>query len=91
MTDLATALRNVERVGSENDSPEGSRYLQLSDSLANQISEEIESLTVEVSGAFFAGWEFGVCAVSGSKLPFPQDAEKAYEEWRASQTRQSTK
>ena len=32
-------------------------------------------------GAFMAGWEFGVCAVSGSKLPFPEGVETAYKNW----------
>lgn len=39
---LANALRSAPRLGAESDSPEGARYIQLSDTLARQMAEALE-------------------------------------------------
>ena len=55
-------------------------------------NETIKSLNVNIKEAFLAGWEYGVCATSGTRLPVIKDAEKAYEEYLVpAQTRSATK
>ncbi len=45
------------------------------------LRSRIAELEDDVKEVFKAGWEFGVCAVSESRLPFPEDAETAYKNW----------
>jgi DNA-directed RNA polymerase subunit RPC12/RpoP len=37
-------LKNARRIGSEEDNPEGSRYIQVSDTLANQLANKLNKL-----------------------------------------------
>jgi hypothetical protein len=39
--ELAKALRDADRMGAEKDEPEGTRYIQISDTLARQIEQEL--------------------------------------------------
>jgi hypothetical protein len=35
-------LKSAKRIGAEKDEPEGARYIQISDTLANQLVEKLE-------------------------------------------------
>lgn len=39
---LAEALKNTPREGEKSDTPEGARYIKISDTLANNISNNLE-------------------------------------------------
>jgi len=41
--DIAQILRTASRMGAETDVPEGTRFIQLSETLVNQIARELES------------------------------------------------
>ncbi|MBI2758776.1 MAG: hypothetical protein HYX49_08870 [Chloroflexi bacterium] len=43
ISDVAQILRNAPRMGAEKDEPEGTRFIQISDSLAEKIAQELES------------------------------------------------
>jgi hypothetical protein len=43
LVEIATILKNTPRLEKLIDDPEGSGYIQISDALANQMAEEIES------------------------------------------------
>jgi hypothetical protein len=38
---LANGLRDADRMGASTDSPEGARYINISDTLANQIADKL--------------------------------------------------
>jgi hypothetical protein len=44
-------LMNAERIGSEDDNPEGSRYIQISDTLATQIADKLNKLLMKKGGS----------------------------------------
>ena len=46
MNDIATEIRNLPRQGAAVDEPEGARWLEMSDTLANQLADELERLTL---------------------------------------------
>ncbi len=41
LENLIALFQNAERIGFENDEPEGSRYIQISDTLANDFLQEL--------------------------------------------------
>lgn len=43
INDITQILKNAPRMGAEKDEPEGTRFIQISDSLANKIAQELES------------------------------------------------
>ncbi len=40
--EVIEVLKNAKRIGAEKDNPEGVRYIQISDTLANQLIEKLE-------------------------------------------------
>jgi hypothetical protein len=48
LAELARQLRDTPRLGGDADQPEGSRYIVISDTLANELSRKIFKL-IEVS------------------------------------------
>ncbi len=48
--ELASALDRAERVGADQDQPEGTRWVRLSDTLAKSIAERLRSLAMAASG-----------------------------------------
>lgn len=44
LREVATLLKTAPRSGADIDSPEGSRYVVLSDTLANQITAQLEEI-----------------------------------------------
>ena len=41
---ISELLDNAKRYGTEKDEPEGSRYIQISDTLARQLSEDLKRI-----------------------------------------------
>lgn len=41
--DVINVLRSASRLGSDKDDPEGVRYIQISDTLANQLADSLEA------------------------------------------------
>lgn len=46
ITGWITALKNAERMGAMNDKPEGARYIQVSDTLAQNLIESLGAMQV---------------------------------------------
>ena len=44
ITDVIKILKDAERMGSEEDKPEGSRYIQISDTLAKIMEETLQGI-----------------------------------------------
>ncbi len=44
LTEIIKTLRIADRIGAEKDVPEGTRYIQLSDTLANEIADDLERI-----------------------------------------------
>ena len=42
ISDVIQALRTAPRFGADTDQPEGSRYIQISDTFANEMAQSIE-------------------------------------------------
>ena len=42
LNDILETLRNAERMGQSKDEPEGVRYIQISDTLANELADRLE-------------------------------------------------
>lgn len=49
LIELAKALHEAPRMGADVDSPEGSRYIQISDTLAKQLEKELMLGIVAIS------------------------------------------
>lgn len=47
ISEYASELRKAERLGAEQDQPEGSRYVRISDTLVNRIADELDRLFAE--------------------------------------------
>lgn len=48
LTEIVEMLRTAERQGAEIDQPEGSRYIQISNTLANRLADAIEKELTDV-------------------------------------------
>ena len=42
-----TVLRDAPRQGADRDEPEGSRYIQISDTLANELADQLRGLITD--------------------------------------------
>ena len=50
LKDVINILENGERVGSERDEPEGSRYIKISDTLARKMAESLDVVLEWIRG-----------------------------------------
>jgi hypothetical protein len=44
LTALVTSLRRIPRLGKDKDMPEGTRYIQISDTLATEVADRLEKI-----------------------------------------------
>ena len=82
--EISTAIKRAERMGADEDSPEGARYIQISETLARQLlhglatsADTISGLTRQVTEirALTVGWTWAEACIQLDRGEDPREQE----------------
>ena len=85
LTDVAAVLRDAPRVGADKDEPEGTRSIEISDTLANQMAASLEEADQKLTAAEKAAQE-AKAEVAASQRARADRLEPARGGWRRKAT-----